>query len=175
MGVRRRFTSKMILKAFLLITFVIASSYAWVKEQEVDGMFEGDIQVTPEQMERLKKGTNSFGSIVGRRWPGGKIPYYIENSIGYSGRQQIQAAINEYHAKTCLRFTQRTNQRNYISFYAGSGYHSPVGMQGVNRISLATGGCQYKGTIMHEIGHSIGLLHEQSRPDRDQFVTVHFQ
>jgi len=47
-------------------------------------MFEGDIQVTPEQMDRLKKGTNEFGSIIGRRWPGGRIPYQIESSIGKS-------------------------------------------------------------------------------------------
>ena len=45
-------------------------------------MFEGDIEVTPEQMERLQKGTNEFGSIIGKRWPGGVIPYVIERSIG---------------------------------------------------------------------------------------------
>ena len=45
-------------------------------------MFEGDIEVTPEQMDRLKKGANKFGSIIGGRWPGGRIPYRIESSIG---------------------------------------------------------------------------------------------
>jgi len=155
----------------LLIAFVVSCSHA--NPMEADGMFEGDIQVTPQQMARLLNGTNSFGSIVGGRWPGGKIPYVIEGSIGSNGRRQIQAALSEYHAKTCLRFSPRQGQRNYISFYAGQGCHSPVGMQGRNRISLASSGCQNKGTIMHEIGHSIGLLHEQSRPDRDRYVTIH--
>lgn len=162
----------MVIKLLLLIALV-SISYAWVKEMEVDGMFEGDIEVTPEQMDRLKKGTNEFGSIIGKRWPGGVIPYVIERSIGSAGRQQIQLAINEYHAKTCLKFVQRSNQRNYISFYNGQGCHSPVGMSGVNRISLQSPGCQNKGTIMHEVGHSIGLLHEQSRPDRDRYVIIH--
>ena len=46
-------------------------------------MFEGDIQVTPEQLDRLQKGTNGFGSIIGKRWPNPqRIPYTIETSVG---------------------------------------------------------------------------------------------
>ncbi|CAJ1378770.1 unnamed protein product [Effrenium voratum] len=34
--------------------------------------------------------------------------------------------------------------------------------------------CLCVGTVIHELGHALGMNHEQSRPDRDQYVTVHW-
>lgn len=39
------------------------------------------------------------------------------------------------------------------------------------KVSLAQG-CWYKGTVIHEVLHSLGFWHEQSRPDRDNYVRI---
>lgn len=40
-------------------------------------------------------------------------------------------------------------------------------------VFLSTG-CVY-GQIIHEIGHAIGFYHEQSRGDRDNYVTINWK
>ena len=43
---------------------------------------------------------------------------------------------------------------------------------GAQGVSLLSSCLQEFGTVLHEIGHAIGLLHEQSRPDRDDYIVV---
>jgi hypothetical protein len=78
--------------------------------------------------------------------------------------------------KYCVKFVPHTNEDNYIEFISDTGCYSYVGKQatlGSQAISLGTG-CIHPGIIQHELLHALGFLHEQSRPDRDNYVRINF-
>ena len=55
--------------------------------------------------------------------------------------------------------------------YVGKSYKKNNDFQ---ELSLGPG-CRHGGTIMHEMMHAVGFWHEQSRPDRNQYVEVFWE
>ncbi|EDO31997.1 predicted protein [Nematostella vectensis] len=74
---------------------------------------------------------------------------------------------------TCIRFKERTNERAYATFHFGSGCSSEVGMKNRQQHISLGNGCWHAGVVAHEIAHALGFFHEQSRPDRDNYVTIY--
>ena len=142
---------------------------------EIDGLavFEGDIVLG--SAENVRQGISDDGRGVGItgeefRWPNGVIPYKTEAAV----RDRVKAAIAHWQQKTPFRFRARkNNDRDYIVFKAGPAgvCQSRVGRQGKEQIVTLGSGCTVGSTI-HEIGHAVGLWHEQSREDRNTFVTI---
>lgn len=88
----------------------------------------------------------------------------------------IERALNEYHKNTCIKFIpRRSSDRDFISIESGdTGCWSSVGRTGGKQVvNLQTPGCVRKiGTVIHELMHALGFLHEQNREERDKFVVI---
>ena len=114
---------------------------------------------------------------AGRLWPNAVVRYKISPSISSSVAHNIQCAIENFEDNTCLRFHTSNGTGDYIEFIntRDGCFSDDVGRGGGKQIiNLESPGCNSIGTIVHEIGHAIGYWHEQSRPDRDQYVTINF-
>ena len=117
------------------------------------------------------------------RWTNGIIGYNFADDWGDDEenarmRGIIESAMNEWEANTGIRFVERYSGE-FLQFRDGDGCSSTVGRAVITgfdsqSISLANDGCDSFGVALHEIGHAIGLWHEQSRNDRDDFITVDF-
>jgi hypothetical protein len=109
------------------------------------------------------------------RWPGGVIPFVIDADIPHPER--IYDAMLQWTAATPIRLVRRTDETNYVRFVRENNdglCFSSIGMIGGEQKIRTDDKCE-TGTLVHEIGHTVGLWHEQSRQDRDRFVKVVYQ
>ena len=106
------------------------------------------------------------------RWPDGVVAYVIDEDLYLPTR--VHDAIEHWEEHTSIRFVERTDESNWVNFMKPDEPRlcaSKIGMiGGEQNLSLADE-CRLAATI-HEIGHAVGLWHEQEREDRDSHVTV---
>ncbi|XP_042874384.1 zinc metalloproteinase nas-14-like [Penaeus japonicus] len=111
------------------------------------------------------------------RWPDATVIYEIAGDFTTDELATIQEAMNTYYDLTdgCILFKERTNEDDYVRITNDdSGCHSSVGRKGGRQsLNLESPKCLRKmGTVEHEMLHTLGFHHEQSRFDRDEYVTI---
>jgi astacin (peptidase family M12A) len=103
-------------------------------------------------------------------WPDGEIPYMIDASAE-DKRQLILNGMRAFEG-TPIKLRPRTAaDRDYVVFRkVGEGCWSYLGKQGgAQDVDVTT--CA-SGNVAHELMHCAGFYHEQSRGDRDDYITI---
>ena len=125
-------------------------------------VIEGDILV-PEVEEE--------GTFEATYWTNGIVPYQFDSNVNNTNRNRAIAAMGEWEAVANVDFIPRNGQGNYIHIQNSTKNNSEVGMKGGRQvINIVSWGSRF--IIAHELSHALGCWHEQSRPDRDTFLTI---
>jgi len=128
-------------------------------------VFEGDILIG-RQLDVLGIAITGLGVL----WPGGQIPFVIDQD--FDNPTRVRDAIQHWETHTSIRFVaKKPTDRDAVRFSNGDGCASAVGRIGGVQIVTLGPSCS-SGNAIHEIGHVVGLWHEQSRKDRDQHVRI---
>ncbi|XP_068117870.1 astacin-like metalloendopeptidase [Hyperolius riggenbachi] len=157
------------------------------EEEKCEDVFSHILRINKESTLKLFQGDiveNSAYSVTpctNCLWPKledgrVRIPYTLSSDYSNDEKYLITEAFETFNTLTCIQFVKRSTEVDYLNIQSQSGCWSSVGkIGGAQYISLMKGGCMVKGVVQHEIQHSLGFYHEQSRSDRDQHVDVMWQ
>lgn len=106
-------------------------------------------------------------------WPKAEVPYSIDPKL--TNPDRVERVIAYFNENTPIRFVPFSNQKDSLVFTASE---VPLCLSYVGKI----GGHQpvylddrcFDKEIIHELMHALGFVHEQSRPDRDRFIKIHW-
>ena len=151
--------------------FVIPDGYELVGDMLVPTPPEGEI--TPA------------GGYVTNTWPtSGVIPYIFDSSVSADDRAIGIEAMNKVEALSGVDFVPFSSltgwTQGYFTFYTDpsvSGGVATLGYSSFNNTShfVKIGPGDWGLSILvHELGHVLGIIHEQQRADRDTYIQVFY-
>lgn len=152
-----------------------------IEYRVVDGqaMVDGDILLGPAEWFETPESSKTNGRFATSavrnrfRWPDAVVVYRFDE--GLRNQDRVRAAMKAWEDNTFIRFRERVDETSYVRIRSvASGCSANVGVTGGEQVVNLADGCGV-GAVIHELGHTIGLWHTQSRMDRDRHVRVRLE
>ncbi|MFT7808004.1 high choriolytic enzyme 1-like isoform X2 [Arapaima gigas] len=104
------------------------------------------------------------------------VPYLLSPEYVDMDRITIELGILDISSRTCVKFVPRTHEADFLDIQPMCGCWSYLGrIGGAQTLSLQSPGCMWSGVVSHELMHALGFVHEQSRSDRNHYVTIKWE
>jgi astacin (peptidase family M12A) len=113
------------------------------------------------------------GNVV--LWPGGIVPYVFDPGVSALHQKAFLDAATDWATFANVSFVARTSQTDYLYVQEGTNGDNSAGVGKLGGQQALTISAWTRNVICHEIGHTLGLVHEHQRSDRDGFVTIQSQ
>ncbi|XP_058819644.1 seminal metalloprotease 1-like [Topomyia yanbarensis] len=134
--------------------------------------------------ERVKLKSMKYGNIIRNylteeyKWPNATVYYKFEGSFPRSAIRRIKQAMQIISSVSCVRFLSKpSNEIDYVEITSElSGCWSDTGRHSqITQLNLGPECYASVGTPLHELMHTLGFLHQHTRPDRDQYIHVLYE
>ena len=167
--------SRSLQHTLILSTLLVAVSFAAVAQTMAGAAASGQLHVRPAPQ---TVGVANATSV----WPGGVVYYDDGGCIAGNTCPSLATAISIFNTdfSPAVQWTERTTQTTYVvitlSGTGGRGDVNTIGFpgSGFGQVGMNCNTDCNIATLLHEMGHIIGLYHEQTRTDRDSYVTVNY-
>ena len=100
----------------------------------------------------------------------------MEDKFSQEERAAIARGIMTLQEETCVKIVPKEDHdADYVWMRRGPGCAAHVGRIGGQQWLFLGQGCFSLETVVHELMHAVGFIHEQSRPDRDEYVKIKWE
>ena len=151
----------------------VASDRTWESVMDSVARTTGVLR-SGDAIYELIPGARGALDVTTRLWPDGTVPYVFDDALDDARRRVFLEAATRWEAVAPVRFVPHTDEDDWIIVRPqdNPGGLATIGMGSFAPGHLSLGPKPSLGLTLHEMGHTLGMHHEHTRSDRDQYVEV---